>query len=115
LEDNSIVNSTIIIPGKMDIEKYFRGVEFAFHMKQNCYEITFKRKEVYSYIRFHTNKKLQFKQFFWTPELTYFHDLILAGKDFKYDLMNLEYYYNIFYRLNFKKKILKRIKENLCK
>ena len=31
----------------------------------------------------------------------------------KYDVMNLEYYYNIFYRFNFKKKILKIIKENL--
>ena len=36
LEDNSVVNSTIIIPGKLDIGKYFRTSGFAFHMKQNC-------------------------------------------------------------------------------
>ena len=115
LEDNSIVNSTIMIPGKIDIGKYFRGVEFAFHMKQNCNEITFNRKEVFFYIRFHTNKKVQFKQFLWTPVLDEATNLILSAKNFKYDLMNLEYYYNIFYRSNFKKKILKSIKENLCK
>ena len=41
--------------------------------------------------------------------------VMMAAKNFKYDFMNLDYYYNIFYRLNFKKKILKSIKENLCK
>ena len=115
LEDNSIVNSTIMIPGKIDIGKYFRGVEFAFHMKQNCNEITFNRKEVFFYIRFHTNKKVQFKQFLWTPVLDEATNLILSAKNFKYDLNILKYYYNIFYRFNFKKKILKGIKENLCR
>ena len=42
-------------------------------------------------------------------------DLMMAAKDKKYELMNLDYYYNIFARFNFKKKILKIIKENLCK
>ena len=115
MEDNNIVNNTIMLPGKIDIGKYFRGVEFAFHMKQNCNEITFNRKEVFFYIRFHTNKKVQFKQFLWTPVLDEATNLILSAKNFKYDLMNLEYYYDIFYRFNFKKKILKSIKENLCK
>ena len=115
LEDNNIVNSTIMIPGKIDIGKYFREMAFAFHMKQNCNEITFSRKEIYYYVKFHTKKKLQFKQFLFTPEINQLDHLMMAAKNFKYDSMNLEYYYNIFYRFNFKKKILKSIKENLCK
>jgi len=115
LEDNSIINSTIMIPGKIDIGKYFRALAFAFHMKQNCNELIFSRKEIYFYIRFHTNKKLQFKQFLWTPEIDQMDDLMMSAKNHKYDLMKLDYYYNIFERFNFKKKILKNIKKNLCK
>ena len=115
LEDNSVINSTIMIPGKIDIGKYFRSITFAFHMKQNCNELIFSRKEISFYVRFHTKEKLQFKQFLWTPEIDHINYLILASKNFKYDLHILKYYYDLFYRLNFKKKILKSIKENLCK
>ena len=115
LEDNSVINSTIMIPGKIDIGKYFRALNFSFHMKQNCNEFIFNRKEIYFYVKFHTKKKLQFKQFLYTSEIYEIVRLMTAAKNNKYDYMNLEYYYNIFYRFNFKKKILKIIKENLCK
>ena len=115
LEDNSVINSTIMIPGKIDIGKYFRSLASAFHMKQNCNEVIFNRKEIYSYIKFHTKKKLKFKQFLWTPKLDEMGLIMMAAKNNKYDFMNLDYYYNIFDRFNFKKKMLKNIKENLCK
>ena len=115
LEDNNIVNSTIMLPAKIDIGKYFRGLQIAFHMKQKCNELNFNRKEICCYIKFHTKKKLQFKQFLYTSEIYEIVRLMTAAKNNKYDYMNLEYYYNIFYRFNFKKKILKIIKENLCK
>ena len=115
LEDNNVVNNTIMVPGKIDIGKYFRGLTYAFHMKQNCNKVIFNRNEITYYIKFHTKKKLQFKQFLWTPEINQMDFLMMAAKNAKYDLMNLDYYYNIFERFNFKKKILKIIKENLCK
>ena len=115
LEDNSVINSTIMIPGKIDIGKYFRSLVFSFHMKQNCNELIFSRKEITFYVRFHTKEKLQFKQFLFTPEMDRWTDLMMAAKDKKYELMNLDYYYNIFKRFNFKKRMLKIIKENLCK
>ena len=114
MEDNSVVNSTIMIPGQFDIGKYFRELSFAFHTRENCNEIIFNRKEIYFYLKFHTKKKLRFKQFAWTDELTRINRLMSAAKNMKYDFMNLDYYYNIFERFNFKKKILKSIKENLC-
>ena len=55
-------------------------------MKQNCNEITFSRKEIYYYVKFHTKKKLQFKQFLFTPEMDYYDYLMMAAKKFKYDL-----------------------------
>jgi len=115
LEDNSIVNNTIMLPAKIDIGKYFRALTFAFHMKQNCNEVIFNRKEIFYYVKFHTKEKLKFKQFLWTPEISAIDSVMMAAKRAKYDFMNLDYYYNIFARFNFKKKILKIIKENLCK
>ena len=115
LEDNNVVNNTIMVPGRIDIGKYFRGLTYAFHMKQNCNKVIFNRNEITYYIKFHTKKKLQFKQFLWTPEINQMDFLMMAAKNGKLDLMNLDYYYNIFERFNFKKKILKGIKENLCK
>ena len=84
-------------------------------MKRNCNEIIFNRKEICYYIKFHTKKKLKFKQFLWTPKLEEMGLQMMAAKGGKYDYMNLDYYYNIFDRFNFKKKMLKNIKENLCK
>jgi len=115
LEDNNVINSTIMIPGKIDIGKYFRGLAFAFHMKQKCNKVSFSRKEISFYVRFHTKEKLRFKQFIFTPEIDRLDVLMMQAKNFKYDLMKLNYYYNIFERFNFKKKILKNIKENLGK
>ena len=115
MEDNSVVNNTIMVPGKIDMGKYFRGLQFVFHMKHNCNEIIFNRKEIYFYVKFHTKKKLRFKQFLWTPEISAMNDMMMSAKHGKYDFMNLDYYYNIFDRFNFKKKILKNIKKNLCK
>ena len=34
LEDNNIVNNTIMVPGKIDIGRYFRSMQFDFHLKQ---------------------------------------------------------------------------------
>jgi len=115
LEDNNIVNNTIMVPGKIDIGRYFRSMQFDFHLKQNCNKLIFNRNEIQYYIKFHTKKKLKFKQFLYTPEISEMDRLMMSAKNFKYDIMNLEYYYKIFYRFNFKKKILKIIKENLCK
>jgi len=114
LEDNSVSNSTIIIPGKIDIGKYFRSLSVAFHMKKKCNKLLLRRKEIFHYVKFHTKEKIRFKQFLWTPEIDQMNFLMMSAKNRKYDFVKLDYYYNIFKRFNFKKKILKNIKENLC-
>ena len=96
LEDNSVVNNTIMVPGKIDIGKYFRGLQFAFHMKQNCNKIIFNRKEICCYVKFHTKKKFKFKQFFWTPEINEMNEAMLAAKHGKYDFES-NYYIIIFF------------------
>ena len=122
MEDNNIVKNTICIPGQFDIGKYFRFLEYAWHFRKGCNKIEFSRKEISYYIKFYTKEKIKFQRFMFTPEL---HTLSETMKNAKFrkksDTLSklksnaLEYYYNIFDKYNFKNKMLKIIKGNLCK
>jgi hypothetical protein len=75
--------------------------------KYNSFKI--EKDEVFAYIKFHTNEKINFKQFVITPELTNFtKDCTVLTK--YAPLKSLENYYKI---LKTKKLILKEIKKNL--
>jgi len=120
LEDNSVANNTIMIPGTVDVGKYFRGLDYAFHVKEHAIgkDIQWSRKDIFCYFRFNTNEQLKFKRFYWTVELEELNFTMMQSKHNKYDephSMTREYYYNLFDKFNMKEKMLKIIKENLCK
>jgi len=122
LEDNNIVKNTICIPGQFDIGKYFRFLDYAWHFRKGYNRIEFSREEIYYYIKFHTKEKIKFQRFMFTPELVFLNETMKNAKfRKKSDILSklksnaLEYYYNIFDKYNFKNKMLKIIKENLCK
>jgi hypothetical protein len=108
LEDNNITASCTVVAGKFNIGKWFRSTEFAFYLKNsfNTFKIT--RGEIYSYMRFHTEEKIIFKQFRYTPEFKKFQDDGFSLT--KLNLGKLENYYLMFKN---KKKILQEIKKNL--
>jgi len=118
MEDNTIVKNTICIPGQFDIGKYFRPLDFAWHLKEGCNEIKFSRNEIAFYVKFHTKEKIKFQRFFWSDELTKLHapmSQIKFHKEPEIVTKALKFYYNVFDKFKFKKRMLKIIKENLCK
>ena len=122
MEDNNIMENAITIPGQFDIGKYFRCLDFAWHLRDGCDEIYFSRKEITFYLKFATKEKIKFQRFLYTPELFQYGAMIAGAKNSKksdvaakFKSKALDYYYNIFDRSNLKNKILKIIKENLCK
>ena len=119
LEDNDIANKTLTIPGQFDIGKYFRCLEFAFIFKKETSSIQFLREQVYFYIRFHTTRPIIFRQFYWDKEINKYDRPMMAAKKHKYskDPINtvLPYYYKLFDKFQFKKKIIKIIEKNLTK
>ena len=118
MEDNNIVKNTICIPGQFDIGKYFRSLDFAWHFRKGCNTIEFSRKEISFYLRFHTKEKIKFQRFLFTPDLMNLNEIMIQTKGMKKpDVISkaLNFYYNIFDKYNFKNKMLKIIKENLCK
>jgi hypothetical protein len=120
MEDNNIMKNTILIPGQFDIGKYFRLLDMAWHFRDGCNRIEFSRKEISYYIKFHTKEKIKFQRFLFTPELVNLSEEVSSPKgklDSRSKLKSdaLDFYYNIFDKYNFKNKMLKIIKENLCK
>lgn len=113
LENNEITKRTFFVPGKFDIGKWFRPVEFAFYMKDGYDEFIINENDVYSYVRFFTDKKINFKKFIPTMMIYKFANSSsdLSKFSSSKNSKKLNDYYTKF---NYKKRLLKEIKENLC-
>jgi hypothetical protein len=115
LEDTDAANSTIVIPGTMDIAKTFRPLECAFHLKEGVDRVNFVEGEIFQYIQIHTNEKVNFKRFRWTPALDdYMYTVLGAPINRENKYKPLSYYYNLFKNYGLGKKILEEIRSNLC-
>jgi len=117
LEDNDIANKTLTISGQFDIGKYFRCLDYSFIFKKKISSVRFLREQICFYVRFHTTRPIVFRQFFWDKEINEYYHPMMAVKRNKY--MNdpvgtiLSYYYKLFDKFQFKKKIIKIIEKNL--
>ena len=110
-EENDITKKCMIIPGKYDIGKWFRPLEFPFILKNEFNDFSVKREDVLYYLKFYTDEKIIFKQFlptdninnFWksTTDLTTYDNKRFGSIDNFYKMFKL------------KDKILKEIKDNL--
>lgn len=108
-ENNNVTQRCLIFPGKFDIAKRFRPVEFAFCLKDPFDTFRIDYEEIYSYIRFHTDEKIKFRQFRMTNELTDLgRDCTNMNKSLR--LKTLSKFYKHF---KIKKFILNEIKKNL--
>tara|TARA_B100000953_G_scaffold166803_2_gene137501 strand:- start:23 stop:766 length:744 start_codon:yes stop_codon:yes gene_type:complete len=118
MEDNTVANSTIMVPGKFDIGKYFRTMDCSLIFKKKVTSIRFLREQVFYYVRFHTTRPIVFQQFYWDKAINEYTNLIHAMNPHKKALHNpkdtiLSYYYKLFHKFQFKKKLIKIIEKNL--
>lgn len=110
LENNDITDRCTIVPGRFDIGKWYRPLEFAFFLKSQYNEFKINQDDVYQYIKFHTDKKINFIQFKENESLkTYLKDTMNIRAN-KKNIFSLDFYYKKF---NLKKLILKEIKDNI--
>jgi hypothetical protein len=109
LEDNNITKNCIPITGKFNIGKWFRNTEYAFLLKKNADTFKIEKSEIFCYIRFHTDKKINFKQFRYTDKLDAYNKDGFNLNFYGY-LKKLENYYKMFRQ---KKLVLDEIKRNL--
>jgi hypothetical protein len=108
LEDNNITTRCIIPAGQFDIGCWFRNTEFSFFLKKEFDEFKISNREIYSYMRIHSNKNIKFVQFRYTQKISeYNKDGFQLTRT---PLKKLENYYKNFKN---KKLILKEIRENI--
>lgn len=110
LENNNITDRCTVIPGRFDIGKWYRPLEFAFFLKPQYNEFKINQDEIFQYIKFHTDKKINFVQFKQTENLKEYLANLMNVRVNKKSVFSLDYYYKKF---NLKKFILKEIKENV--
>jgi len=113
MENNAFTKSANLVVGVFDVGQYFRGLDIAFHAKENIVNV--EEDDIFAYVRFNTKKKIEFKRFEWTEELSSINSEPVVGikqhrsKTFK----PLQWYYDKQHRMKTKQKALKVIKENL--
>ena len=113
-EDNKFTSSCYLIPGIMDIGKYYRRLDCAFYIKEGHNKCAFDEGDTIYYLRFHTPEKIHFKQYFMNDKLREYHDMVEEIKEFSTSSPRpLSFFYGISKKYKLKSKVLKEIKENL--
>jgi hypothetical protein len=111
LEDNQISQDVIMFPGKFDIGKWFRPIDFSFFLKKDKNQFNINENDIYTYIRFHTKERINFIKFTPTEKIyKYSNSCIRSNSGRRVGTHKLSEYYSKF---SIKNKILKEIKENL--
>jgi hypothetical protein len=97
---------------QMDISSWFRPVPVIFQLWENVKKIKIQENEPLLYIKFDTNKEIEFKRFVITPEI---FNKSIACTSYKYNFrfQTLEKLYKIFHLNGLRDQVLKEIKENL--
>lgn len=110
-ENNEVVRRTFSIPGKFNIGKWFRNLEFNFYLREEYDTFSIRSGDAYTYIKFDTPEKINFRQFYMSPKLWQYiyrvADLRMTPSKEKRSLPD---FYNM---MNFKDEILEEIKINL--
>ena len=113
LENNKFNATTQLIPAVMDIGKYVRGLDCAFHCRENKMEV--REEDIYAYVKFKTNNKIEFKRFLWDEEINKpIIDVVTGVKTYRRNTFKpLDWYYKKQQAIKTKQRVIKLIKENL--
>jgi hypothetical protein len=113
LENNVFNATTQFIPATMDIGKYVRMLDCAFHCRKNKMEI--REDDIYAYVKFKTNNEIALQRFLWTDEINKtIEDTHIGIKTYRRPTFKpLDWYYKKQQAIKTKQRVIKLIKENL--
>lgn len=110
LEDNLIYKNLLILPGILDIGKWYRNTDTMFYLRDGVSSFKISEEDIYGYIRFHTDETIKFIQYKHTEKLNSYLLDSIRSKNNKKTPYPLKKYYDMF---KTKKLILKEIEKNL--
>lgn len=110
-EDNDVTKRCILIPGKLDIGKWFRVLDYSFFLKNDINIFKINENDIYQYIKFDTDERIEFKQFKSTDLINkYLLDITSAKNYRKPKIRELS---ELYQTMKHKKYIVEEIKNNL--
>jgi hypothetical protein len=108
LEENNISKRCIVFPGKFDIGKWYRNIDFAFYLKKEYDEFCIEEEEIFCYLKFYTEEKINFIQYRHDQEMQFFLNESISLKKYSNIKNSLE---DLYKKLKYKKMLIKKIKE----
>jgi hypothetical protein len=110
LEDNNISERCMIPQGTFDIGRWFRNTDFTFYLKNNYNQFKIAYDEIYSYVKFHTNEKINFIQYRHDEKIAlYLQDVVNSRNYYPRSRMLEDYYFT----LKTKNLLIKDIKKRI--
>ena len=109
LEENKVSSDCIMPQGVYDIGKWFRNTEFVFYLRKDVNSFNIQKDDIYSYVKFHTDEKINFVQFKYTEEVDSYRKDGFALNAIP-SLKKMDLFYKNFRN---KKLIMREIKNNL--
>jgi hypothetical protein len=114
LEDNEFASSVTSVPGKFNIGKWFRPIDYACFLNKGKQSLKVKHNDIFNYVKFNTKKNIEFKQFDYIDQIENIQKDVLRSKMILGTASpRLDYYYKLLQHSRYKKKIIKLIKENI--
>jgi hypothetical protein len=107
-------NKTMLLSGKFNIGKWFRPLDCAFVVNDGVTNVSIKENDPFSYIRFHTDKKITFKRFYRSDKIKQLHLGLFNARNYRSKTINpLSFFYDIYERIKIKSLLSKEIQANL--
>ena len=114
LHDTDFQSKLTYIPGTFNIGKWFRPIEGAFEVKEPNAVLNLHNGDPMYYIKCHTDDKIKFVRFDFTPKL---YQMTMGCMNYKKLKLHssLKFLYNLFHATMANRVILKEIKANIIK
>ena len=107
------LSSAAVVPGKFNIGKWFRPINFEFNLWENVKRLKIDSGEPILYFNFYTDSKIVFKRFQFNERLFYLSSQLVRYRQNPDKPMSLMTRYKKFEQSMIKNVILKEIKNNL--
>jgi len=116
MSNNDMSKYSTVLPGRVNISKWFRNTDLALFIREKNKEITIKKGDPLMYVKFHTDERIKLQKFYLTNEIYELQKHVLKQKEFQTDKSVTRYLksiYNTFNNSKIKSKILSEINKNL--
>jgi len=115
MSSNDFINNCNVVPGQVNIGKWFRPTDHAFLIKHKNQKIKINKGDTIANVRFVTKEKITFKKFYFTENCDDFFNKVVSYK--KSQTHKIKDYFSTVYKdfenSRLKSRILKEIKNNL--